>query len=531
MTTSPGPSKNDTIPNSTVPVGSEAAWRDRKRYLWLLGLVMPTLGVLIVATYALLGWHWVLWAGPIVILGVVPAIDLSTGLDRSNPPDDMIEALEKDKYYRWITFAYLPIQYVALVAVCAMIAGVNPIAWVAELVGVADWLAAHVSPDLVRDFDLTTLDKIAVAISVGCIGGIGINTAHELGHKREEHERWLSKIALAQSGYGHFYIEHNRGHHVRVATPEDPASSRLGENFYEFWPRTVVGSLRSAWRLEKRRYARKDTHPFHLGNDVLNAWLMSAVLFGGLIALFGWQVAPYLAIQAVVGFSLLEVVNYLEHYGMLRQKVGVGERQRYERVDPSHSWNSNNIATNVLLYHLQRHSDHHANPTRRYQTLRDFEESPVLPTGYAGMILLALVPPLWRRVMDPRVVAHYGGDVSLANLHPRTRERYLARYPAAAAVAPLGEDRATASLDATPVADEVLAARCPGCGYTYEVEAGNELEGFAAGTAWSEIPDDWCCPDCGVREKVDFVPLDPALDAPAPSSPGATEWRPETPRG
>ena len=113
---------------------------------------------------------------------------------------------------------------------------------------------------------------------------------------------------------------------------------------------------------------------------------------------------------------------------MLRQRVGVGERERYERVDPSHSWNSNNIATNVLLYHLQRHSDHHANPTRRYQTLRDFEESPALPTGYAGMILLAMVPPLWRRVMDHRVLAHFDGDLSRANLQPSKRDKILAKY-------------------------------------------------------------------------------------------------------
>ena len=276
------------------------------------------------------------------------------------------------------------------------------------------------------------LDKIGIAISIGAIGGIGINTAHELGHKKESHERWLSKIALAQSFYGHFYIEHNRGHHVRVATPEDPASSRLGENFYQFWFRTVSGSLKSAWRLEKKRYARKGKHPFRIGNDVLNAWLMSTVLWGALMVVLGWQILPLLVIQAIVGFSLLEVVNYMEHYGMLRQKVGVGERQRYERVDPSHSWNSNNIATNVLLYHLQRHSDHHANPTRRYQTLRDFEESPVLPTGYAGMIVLAIVPAVWRRVMDPRVVAHFGGDVTLANISPRKRDRIIAKYGAAA---------------------------------------------------------------------------------------------------
>ena len=158
------------------------------------------------------------------------------------------------------------------------------------------------------------------------------------------------------------------------------------------------------------------------------AWLMTAVLWGGLVAWLGVGVAPYLVLQAVVGFSLLEVVNYMEHYGMLRQKVGTGERRRYERVLPSHSWNSNNIATNVLLYHLQRHSDHHANPTRRYQALRHFDDAPQLPSGYALMICLACVPALWRRVMDPRVLAHYGGDVTLANIQPSRRAKVLARY-------------------------------------------------------------------------------------------------------
>jgi len=464
-----------TVANSTVPSGSTEQWKDKKRYLWLIGLVVPSLAFIGWGMWSLTGWGVWFWIGPIVILVVVPAIDLVAGLDRSNPPDDVIEALEKDRYYRWITYLFLPIQYAGFVG--------------------AMWLISH--------GDLAVWDKAGLAVSIGCIGGIGINTAHELGHKKESHERWLSKIALAQSFYGHFYIEHNRGHHVRVATPEDPASSRVGENFYQFWPRTVLGSLRSSWRLEKRRYARRKQHPFRIGNDVLNAWLMSAVLWGALVAWLGVGIAPYLLVQAVVGFSLLEVVNYMEHYGMLRQKVGVGERQRYERVDPSHSWNSNNIATNVLLYHLQRHSDHHANPTRRYQTLRDFEESPVLPTGYAGMIVLAIFPPVWRRVMDPRVLAHFDGDLTRANISPRKREEILARHPVPAAATP--DERS----DATPGArEEVLAARCPSCDYVYDVAAGDEHEGFAAGTAWADIPDTWCCPDCGVREKVDFVPLE-----------------------
>ncbi|MGZ4450825.1 MAG: fatty acid desaturase [Nocardioides sp.] len=466
--------------NATVPLGSTERWKDKKRYLWLIGLVVPSLAFIAGGMWALTGWGVWFWIGPVVILGVVPAIDLVAGLDRSNPPDDAIEALEQDRYYRWITYLFLPIQYVGFVG--------------------AFYVIARGAGDL---GDLTTLDKLGLAISIGCIGGIGINTAHELGHKKEANERWLSKIALAQSFYGHFYIEHNRGHHVRVATPEDPASSRMGESFYAFWPRTVLGSLRSAWNLEKRRYARKQQHPFRLGNDVLNAWLMSAVLWGGLVAWLGVSILPFLVVQAVVGFSLLEVVNYMEHYGMLRQKVGVGARQRYERVDPSHSWNSNNIATNVLLYHLQRHSDHHANPTRRYQTLRDFEESPVLPTGYAGMIVLAILPPVWRRVMDPRVLAHFDGDLTRANLHPRKRERLLAAYPPPVHEEALAADTTVADAQAV----EVLAARCPGCSYVYDVVAGDEHEGFAAGTAWADIPADWCCPDCGVREKVDFIPL------------------------
>jgi alkane 1-monooxygenase len=166
------------------------------------------------------------------------------------------------------------------------------------------------------------------------------------------------------------------------------------------------------------RLRRMQRRPWSIRNDILGAWAMTVVLFAALTAIFGFVVLPYLIIQAVVGFSLLEVVNYLEHYGLLRQKREDG---RYERTRPEHSWNSNNMASNLLLYHLQRHSDHHANPIRRYQALRHVDEAPQLPTGYAGMILLATIPPLWRHVMDHRVLEHYRGDVQLANLKPRLR--------------------------------------------------------------------------------------------------------------
>ncbi len=478
------------IPHSTVSESSTQSWKDTKRYLWLFGLVVPSLAFIAYGGWAATGQSAFFWIGPVLVLVIIPAIDLFAGLDRSNPPDNVIEQLEEDKYYRWVTYAFLPLQYAGFIGAMYLIARGDPFGFQDEL---------------------TLVAKIGLAVTLGVTGGIGINTAHELGHKREANERWLSKIALAQTFYGHFYIEHNRGHHVRVATPEDPASSRMGENLYQFLPRTILGSLKSAWMIEKKRYARKDQHPFRLGNDVLNAWVMSVVLWGAVIGWLGLGIVPFLLIQAS-GFMLLEVVNYMEHYGMRRQKVGKPGKERYERVDPSHSWNSNNVATNVLLYHLQRHSDHHANPTRRYQTLRDFEESPVLPTGYAGMIVLALFPPIWRRVMDPRVAAHYKGDLTKANIVPRKRAKIIAKYGVSASVVSSKAPSGTPSVDQAetnqPTApDEVMAARCPGCSYTYEVEVGNELEGFAAGTAWSDIPRDWCCPDCGVRESMDFIPL------------------------
>jgi alkane 1-monooxygenase len=150
------------------------------------------------------------------------------------------------------------------------------------------------------------------------------------------------------------------------------------------------------------------------------------VLFVAAVAVFGVGVLPFLLLQAVVGFSLLEVVNYLEHYGLCRQRNAAG---RYEKVDPRHSWNSDRIVTNVFLFQLQRHSDHHANPLRRYHTLRSFDVSPQLPGGYATMIVAAVITPLWRRIMDPRVIAHYDGDLSLANMHRPALERLRARYP------------------------------------------------------------------------------------------------------
>lgn len=390
------------MPDPAAPVAA-TPWRDRKRWLWLLGLVVPLFPFAAAAMALGAGWRLGWWLGPLFILIAVPLLDAVLGTDTANPPDSAEPQLEADLYYRWCTFLFLPLQYASLVAACAVVAQHPDLAW-------SDWLG--------------------FALTVGAVGGIAINTAHELGHKKPRIEKLLAKIALAQTAYGHFYVEHNRGHHSRVATPEDPASARLGESFWAFWPRTVVGSLRSAWELERARLERHRLSPWTWRNDVLQAWAMSAGLFAALTLAFGPQILGFLAVQAVFGFSLLEVVNYLEHYGLRRQPGADGKP---ERCTPQHSWNSNHLASNLLLYHLERHSDHHAWPARRYQCLRHFDESPQLPTGYGGMLVLALVPPLWRAVMDPRVVAHYAGRVELAHLHPSKREALIARWGKVAA--------------------------------------------------------------------------------------------------
>jgi alkane 1-monooxygenase len=267
-----------------------AEWTDGKRYAWLLGIVVPLAPFLAWFWVSLTGFGGFWFLGPALVFVLFPLLDIAIGLDATNPPDSVLKFLEQDRYYRWCTYLFIPIQYAGLVFAC----------W--------QWSSG----------DLSLVESIGLALTMGVVGGIAINTAHELGHKRASSEKWLSRVALAQTGYGHFFIEHNRGHHVRVATPEDPASSRLGESFWAFLPRTVAGSLRSAWGIEATRLDRLGKSPWSLGNDILSAWLMTVGLFAALAIAFGPVVLPYLLVQAVIGFSLLEVVNYLEHYGLLR---------------------------------------------------------------------------------------------------------------------------------------------------------------------------------------------------------------------
>ena len=249
-------------------------------------------------------------------------------------------------------------------------------------------------------------DPVALAglvVSVGILsGGIGITVAHELGHRRGRINRSLACLLLGSVSYAHFHIEHNQGHHAHVATPLDPATARRGESFYHFLPRTLRDSFAGAWRTERARLAARGRGTASPRNRML--WFVAApIVFATALRLaFGVAAALFFAAQSVVAFTLLELVNYLEHYELERRRGADG---RYGRVGPEHSWNSSQRLTNWSLFNLQRHSHHHAQVTRRYQELEHVPGAPQLPTGYAAMILLALVPPLWHRVMDPRLAA------------------------------------------------------------------------------------------------------------------------------
>ena len=375
------------------------SYSDRKRYLWLISVFMPIFPLMGVFFFYSTSAEWTLCLPLIINYTLMPWLDWLIGSDDNNPPEELVPQLEADKYYRYLTYLTVPLHFVTL-AIFAYVVGTNDLSWWTILV---------------------------TAIIAGGYSGLGINTAHELGHKQTSIEKLLAKITLAVPAYGHFCVEHNRGHHVLVATPDDPASSRMGESIYAFTLREIPGTFRRGWELEKSRLQKQGKSNWSLDNDILQSYAMSVLLQGALIFVFGWIMLPFLAVHNFWAWFQLTSANYIEHYGLLREKKDHG---RYERCQPHHSWNANYIMSNLALFHLERHSDHHANPIRRYQSLRNFDDIPELPNGYYGMYLLAYVPWLWFAVMDTRVLAlpHIQGDLTKVNICPRKRDKILAKY-------------------------------------------------------------------------------------------------------
>ena len=375
-------------------------YRDRKRWAWSLSVVYPLMPFAGIAAHAATGWQIALGLPLVISYGLMPLLDALIGEDENNPPEPVVPQLEEDRYYRWLTWATVPLHFVALIG-CAWWAGTQDLSWWALL------LLAYVA---------------------GAGSGLGLNTGHELGHKHNPLEQWLARLVLAVPAYGHFTVEHGRGHHRFVSTPEDHASARMGESIYRFALRELPGGIRRAWRLESERLRQLGRSPWSLvHNTMLHSYAVTAVLQIGLVAAFGWVMLPFLAVHNLVAWWQLTSANYVEHYGLLRERLPDG---RYEAPQPHHSWNTNHLVTNLATFHLQRHSDHHAYPSRRYQSLRHFEDLPQLPSGYFGMFPLAYVPWLWFRVMDPRLLAlpHVRGDLTRVNIDPRRRAVIDARY-------------------------------------------------------------------------------------------------------
>lgn len=391
---------------ATDAEGRSVQYRDRKRWAWSLSVVWPLLPLTGLAAHHWSG-HQIGLALPLVIsYGLMPLLDALIGEDENNPPEAVVPQLDADRYYRRLTWATVPLHFVALIA-CAWWAGTQDLSW---------WALA------------------LLAYVAGADAGLGLNTAHELGHKHNRLEQVLARLALAVPAYGHFTVEHGRGHHRWVATPEDHASSRMGESIYRFALRELPGGIRRAWALESERLAAQGRSPWSWHNNMLQSYAVTLLLQGGLVAAFSWVMLPFLAIHNIVAWWQLTSANYVEHYGLLRRKLPSGA---YEAPQPHHSWNTNHLVTNLATFHLQRHSDHHAWPSRRYQCLRHFPDLPQLPSGYFGMFPLAYVPPLWFRVMDPRLLAlpQVQGDLDRVNVCPRRRAALQARYGARAAPA------------------------------------------------------------------------------------------------
>jgi len=320
------------------------------------------------------GW-WIL-AGIAYAFLVIPLVDQLTGVTKAGlDPRTEEGALF---FHRLITWIWVPVQIGLIFATLAV-------------AGSSDHLSG--------------VELAGLGIALGILtGGVGITYAHELMHQTNRFERSLAEILMTSTLYGHFCIEHVYGHHIHVGTPKDPATARYRQSFWHFIPQTIGGSLVSAWRIQRARMMRRDLPVWHASNPF---WRYLAACSSYLAAAFflaGWIGIALFALQAFVAVLLLETINYVEHYGLQRQLLSTG---RYERVEPRHSWNASHRLTNYFLINLQRHSDHHKHPQRRYAVLQHYDEgeAPQLPFGYPTMLIMATLPPLWFRIMDPRVEA------------------------------------------------------------------------------------------------------------------------------
>lgn len=357
---------------------------DPRRALWPVGLTMPLIVPMSLLALGLGAPAWAIAVAPLVLLfGVCTAIDHIFGRDHRNISLEVLMELEGDPYYRRLLFIVTGLFALSIILACGLAAS--------GLFGPGQ--------------------LIVFGIGLGLIHAPLVLVGHELGHAKSKRDRRVAQIALGLIGYGHFSIEHNTGHHVHVATPRDPASARYGESIYRFALREIPGVFLGALRAERARLARKGLPFWHWRNAIAQSWAVTAAMALGLTLAFGpVALGVYVLICASVWFTIT-MANYTAHYGIARRMID-GKR---EPCRPEHSWNSSFFFSNLLFFNLQRHSDHHTNAQKPFQTLADVDGAPELPSGYPGVFALMLVPPLWFAVIHPMLLKAVDGDESRLN--------------------------------------------------------------------------------------------------------------------
>ena len=313
------------------------------------------------------------WTPLLYTFFLIPFVELFIKADPKNL-DEVEEALaKKNKAYDLILYAAVIMQYYSL------------------------WVFFN----SLKQEQLSTIDIIGRVLSMGLLcAAFGINVAHELGHRVNKMEQTFAKMLLLTSLYMHFFIEHNKGHHKHVATPHDPSTAKYNQSVYAFWPQTLIGTYLSAWKIANDEVGKKGKRWYSLQNEMFLFQIIQLLFVFAIYYFFGAISALLFIVAAFMGGLLLETVNYIEHYGLSRNTTS---EEQYERVQPHHSWNSNHIIGRLMLFELSRHSDHHYLASRKYQILRSFDNAPQMPTGYPGMILLSLFPPLWFKIMHQQM--------------------------------------------------------------------------------------------------------------------------------
>jgi len=329
--------------------------------------------IFILAYFAFTSHGWIIASPLLYAFAFMPIVELLINPKEKNMSEAEEQVAKEDRLYDIWLYLMVPFQYAALVFFLISL----------------------------QDTTLTTIEYAGRIAVMGLLcGTFGINVGHELGHRRNLYERNMAKALLLTSLYMHFYIEHNKGHHKNVSTVEDPSSARRGEPIYLFYFRTVIMGFLSAWHIAGEDQQKKGKPILHFSNQMIQFQLLQLALVVIVYFIFGLKIMMAFMAAATIGFLLLETVNYIEHYGLERKLASSGQ---YERAMPQHSWNSNHILGRLMLFELSRHSDHHYLASRKYQILRNHEEAPQMPTGYPGMMILSLFPPIWFRIMNKKI--------------------------------------------------------------------------------------------------------------------------------